>query len=68
MAIEMFRFLITQLFVTSCLSFPQQITEQNTPPNDSKYYEGKNGIDLNLGIYDNSNVTSTFYCNSYKFQ
>jgi hypothetical protein len=59
MVIEMFRFIIIQLFVTSCLLFPQQITNQNTPPDDSKYYEGKNGIDLNLGFYDNSNVTST---------
>jgi hypothetical protein len=33
--------------------------ETNNPSNDSKYYEGKSGIDLNMGFYDNSNVNST---------
>ena len=41
------------------LIFPQNLTEQNNILDNAKYYEGKNGIDLNLGFYDNSNVTST---------
>jgi hypothetical protein len=55
----MFRLLIIQLVLTSWLVFPQESTEQNKFSDESNYYEGKNGIDLNLGFYDNSNVTTS---------
>jgi hypothetical protein len=55
----MFRLLIIQLVLTSWLVFPQESTEQNKFSDESNYYEGKNGIDLNLGFYDNSSVTNT---------
>ena len=56
---KMIRLIIFQIILTSCLLFPQEFTEQSTPSDNSKYYEGKNGIDLNLGFYDNSNVTTS---------
>ena len=55
----MFRLILTQLIAFSFLLFPQEIAEKNNLSDDSKYYEGKSGIDLNMGFYDNSNVNST---------
>ena len=55
----MFRLILFQLILATLLIFPQNLTEQNNISDNAKYYEGKNGIDLNLGFYDNSNVTST---------
>ena len=55
----MFRLILFQLILATLLIFPQNLTEQNNILDNAKYYEGKNGIDLNLGFYDNSNVTST---------
>jgi len=55
----MFRLILVQLILASSLLYPQSIEDQNTQVDDSRYYEGKNGIDLNLGFYDNSNVAST---------
>ena len=55
----MFRLILFQLIFATFLIFPQNLTEQNNISDNTKYYEGKNGIDLNLGFYDNSNVTST---------
>jgi hypothetical protein len=55
----MFRLILFQLILSTFLIFPQNLTEQNNISDNSRYYEGKSGIDLNLGFYDNSNVTST---------
>ena len=55
----MFRLILFQLILATLLIFPQNLTEQNNILDNAKYYEGKNGIDLNLGFYDNSNVTNT---------
>ena len=55
----MFRLILFQLIFATFLIFPQNLTEQNNISDNARYYEGKNGIDLNLGFYDNSNVTST---------
>lgn len=55
----MFRLILFQLIFATFLIFPQNFTEQNNISDNSRYYEGKSGIDLNLGFYDNSNVTST---------
>ena len=55
----MFRLILFQLILATFLIFPQNLTEQNNISDNARYYEGKNGIDLNLGFYDNSNVTNT---------
>jgi hypothetical protein len=56
---KMIRLIFIPLILSTSLLFPQEFTGQNTPSDNSKYYEGKNGIDLNLGFYDNSNVTTS---------
>ena len=55
----MFRLILFQLILATFLIFPQNLTEQNNISDNAKYYEGKNGIDLNLGFYNNSNVANT---------
>jgi hypothetical protein len=55
----MFRLILFQLLISACLLFPQNDLERNNLTDDTKYFEGKSGIDLNVGIYDNSSVTST---------
>ena len=55
----MFRLILFQLILATFLIFPQNLTEQNNISDNAMYYEGKNGIDLNLGFYNNSNVTNT---------
>ena len=55
----MFRLILFQLILATFLIFPQNLTEQNNISDNARYYEGKNGIDLNLGFYNNSNVTNT---------
>lgn len=59
MVTKMFKLIFIQIILISFLTFPQTDSDQNLIADDSKYYEGKNGIDLNMGFYDNSNVTST---------
>jgi len=55
----MFRLILTQFILASLLLFPQNLTDQSNPETELNYFEGKSGIDLNVGIYDNSSVTST---------
>jgi len=55
----MFRIILAQVILTAFLLLPQTDPEEIFSADDSKYYEGKNGIDLNMGFYDNSNVTSS---------
>ena len=55
----MFRLILFHLIIATFLIFPQNLTEQNNISDNTKYYEGKNGIDLNLGFYNNSNVANT---------
>ena len=47
------------LILFTSLSFSQSMLEQNQSENRSNYFEGKSGIDLNLGIHNNLNATST---------
>lgn len=55
----MFRLILFKLIFATFLIFPQNLIEQNNISDNSRYYEGKNGIDLNLGFYNNSNVANT---------
>jgi hypothetical protein len=47
------------LILFTSLLFSQNNLELIQEENQAGYFEGKNGIELNLGIYDNSSVTST---------
>ena len=55
----MFRFTTTLLILLTTSLFSQNGLELIPEVNQNQYFEGKNGIDLNLGIYNNSGVTST---------
>ena len=55
----MIRLIFIPLILISGLLFPQEFTEHSTPSDESNYYDGKSGIDVNLGFYDNSNVTTS---------
>ena len=55
----MFKLVLIQLLLFTSLLFSQSTLEQIPSSDQNEYFEGKNGIDLNLGFYDNSNVATT---------
>ena len=55
----MYKFISIQLLLLTSLLFSQSTLEQIPSSGQNRYFEGKNGIDLNLGFYDNSNVATT---------
>jgi hypothetical protein len=55
----MFRLITIPSIIISVLLFSHINFAQINEANPEKYFEGKSGIDLNLGIYNNSTVAST---------
>jgi len=55
----MFKLILIQLILITNLLFSQNTFEQNSLSPQNGNFEGKHGIDLNLGFYDNSNIAST---------
>jgi hypothetical protein len=55
---KMYKFILVQTLLITSILLPQNLQDQNYPASKSKYFEGKNGIDLNIGFYDNTTITS----------
>lgn len=55
----MYKLIFIQLLLISSLVFSQTIPEHSPASEQNSSLEGKSGIDLNLGFYNNSNVTNS---------
>jgi len=55
----MYKLIFIQLLLFSSLVFSQTTPERSSASEQNGILEGKSGIDLNLGFYNNSNVTNS---------